>query len=167
MATLTADQFEERLARYLYETSEEARAVRVGTKETSELAAVVARYADLFGREQHAALRDEAESTTDDDERERLVRLREACAGGVVMAELADLVDQLENETLAQRVEFRGESVPLRSAQASSKKQRPWQQGLCSVSKPRHCRFHPRYPGILAFRFQLGRVRGRQKECAN
>ena len=33
------------------------RAVRVGEKETSEQAAIVARYADLFTREQHAALR--------------------------------------------------------------------------------------------------------------
>ena len=42
---LTADGFEATLARYLFERSEEARAVRVGVKETSEQAAIVARYA--------------------------------------------------------------------------------------------------------------------------
>src|SRR5918996_1198613 len=57
MAVLTADEFEQRLARFLFERSEEARAVRVGEKETSEQAAIVARYADLFTREQHEGLR--------------------------------------------------------------------------------------------------------------
>ena len=41
-----------RLRRYVFERSEEARAVRVGEKETSEQAQIVARYADLFSREQ-------------------------------------------------------------------------------------------------------------------
>ena len=59
MAVLTALQFEERLNRYLYERAEEARAVRVGEKETSEQAEIVARYADLFTRGQHESLRDE------------------------------------------------------------------------------------------------------------
>jgi len=59
LAALTALQFEERLNRYLYERAEEARAVRVGEKETSEQAEIVARYANLFTREQHDALRDE------------------------------------------------------------------------------------------------------------
>jgi hypothetical protein len=109
--------FEERLNRYLYERAEEARAVRVGEKETSEQAEIVARYADLFTREQHDALREEEESAAG-DERERLYRLREACLGGIVVAELAERSDRFENEFLAARVEFRGESLPLRSAQA-------------------------------------------------
>ena len=46
------------------------------------------------------------------------LRLREACAGGVVSLELADAYDELQNKLLAERVEFRGESMPLRSAQA-------------------------------------------------
>jgi hypothetical protein len=117
LAALTALQFEERLNRYLYERAEEARAVRVGEKETSEQAEIVARYADLFTREQHEALRDEEEAALD-DERERLYRLREACLGGIVVAELAERMDRLENEFLAARVDFRGESLPLRSAQA-------------------------------------------------
>ena len=45
-------EFEEQLQRYLYERSEEGRAVRVGEKEVSEQAAIVARYADLFSRDQ-------------------------------------------------------------------------------------------------------------------
>jgi hypothetical protein len=110
-------QFEERLNRYLYERAEEARAVRVGEKETSEQAEIVARYADLFTREQHECLRDE-EAQAAGDERERLYRLREACLGGIVVADLAERMDRFENEFLAARVEFRGESLPLRSAQA-------------------------------------------------
>jgi hypothetical protein len=112
-AVRTPAEYEQALQRYLYERSEEGRAVRVGEKEVSEQAAIVARYADLFTREQHAVLAAEAESGD-----ERLVRLREACAGGVVMAELAEQVDALENAILGARVEFRGEPLPLRSAQA-------------------------------------------------
>ncbi len=59
--------------------------MRVGEKELSEHAAIVARYADLFTREQFAALSDEVEGAAGDD-RERLVRLAEACEGGLVVA---------------------------------------------------------------------------------
>jgi hypothetical protein len=110
LTPLDAGAFEERLARFLFERSEEARAVRVGEKETSEQAAIVARYADLFTREQLGALEDGGD--------ERVYRLREACLGGIVVSELAERADQLENAILAERVEFRGESLPLRSAQA-------------------------------------------------
>jgi len=108
--TLEADGFEKRLARFLFERSEEARAVRVGEKETSEQASIVARYADLFTRDQLERL--------DDSGDERTYRLREACLGGIIVAELADRTDELENAILAERVEFRGEEHPLRSAQA-------------------------------------------------
>src|SRR5919199_1985809 len=117
MESVTPEHFEAELARYLYESAEEARAVRVGTKDTSEQAAIVARYDRLFTREQHATLRD-AEAEAPADQRERLLRLREACAGGILMRELADAVDELENAILAERVEFGGESMPLRAAQA-------------------------------------------------
>jgi hypothetical protein len=113
----TPDRFEEELARFLYERSEEARAVRVGEKEASEQAAIVERYADLFTRGQHEALRS-AEEEAGAGERERLFRLREACAGGIVVRELAEESDRLENAILAERIEFGGESLPLRSAQA-------------------------------------------------
>ena len=96
----TPEEFEGQLARFLYERSEEARAVRVGEKETSEQAAIVARYEDLFSREQHDALRAAEEGTRGED-RERLFRLREACAGGIVVRELADESDKLENAILA------------------------------------------------------------------
>src|SRR5439155_68250 len=52
-------EFEQQLQRYLYERSEEGRAVRVGEKEVSEQAAIVARYADLFSRDQLQTLREE------------------------------------------------------------------------------------------------------------
>jgi hypothetical protein len=114
---LAAGRFEGRLRRYLHESSEESRAVRVGEKDVSEHAAIVARYADLFTREQHAALR-EAEEASAGDERERLLRLREACAGGIASLELAELYDELQNAILAERIDFQGESLPLRAAQA-------------------------------------------------
>ena len=116
-AVLAPDAFEERLTSYLYERSEEARAVRVGEKETSEQAAIVARYADLFTRPQRDVLHD-AERSAPEDERERLYRLRATCEGGIVVAELAERSDALENALLAARVEWRGEELPLRTAQA-------------------------------------------------
>lgn len=115
--TLTPGDFEERFRRYVYERSEEGRAVRVGEKETSEQAAIVARYADLFTRAQRDVIA-EAESAAVGDERERLFRLREACEGGILAAELAERSDELQNAILATKVEFQGEELPLLSAQA-------------------------------------------------
>jgi hypothetical protein len=110
-------EYEDRLRRYLYERSEEGRAVRVGEKEVSEQAAIVARYGDLFSREQLDALRD-AEEEASGEEQERLYRLRKTCEAGLVTAELAERDDALENAILAARVTFRGEEMPLRTAQA-------------------------------------------------
>ncbi|HZT92636.1 MAG TPA: hypothetical protein VFA05_11415 [Gaiellaceae bacterium] len=116
-AVLDPTQFESRLERYLYERSEEWRAVRVGEKEVSEQAEIVRRYADLFSREQLDALRD-AEDAAAGDERERLYRLRKTCESGLVAAQLAEREDELENKLLAERVTFDGEEMPLRTAQA-------------------------------------------------
>jgi hypothetical protein len=110
-------EFEEQLQRYLYERSEEGRAVRVGEKEVSEQAAIVARYADLFSRDQLRALRDE-EARADGEQREWLYRLRKTCESGLIAAELAERDDELENAILAARVSHRGEELPLRSAVA-------------------------------------------------
>jgi hypothetical protein len=110
-------EFEEQLQRYLYERSEEGRAVRVGEKEISEQAAIVARYADLFSRDQLRALREEEEQA-EGEQREWLYRLRKTCESGLVAAELAEKDDELENAILAARVEFKGEELPLRSALA-------------------------------------------------
>src|SRR5438094_2656108 len=110
-------EFEQQLQRYLYERSEEGRAVRVGEKEVSEQAAIVARYADLFSREQLQALREE-EQTSDGDRREWLYRLHKTCESGLIAAELAERDDELENALLAARVTFKGEELPLRSALA-------------------------------------------------
>jgi len=110
-------EFEERLRSYYFERSEEERAVRVGEKEISEQAAIVERYADLFSRPQLEALR-AAEEEASDDERERLVRLRLTCEEGLADAELTAREDELENGLLAARVDWEGEELPLRSAQA-------------------------------------------------
>ncbi len=110
-------EFEEQLQRYLYERSEEGRAVRVGEKEVSEQAAIVARYADLFSRDQLRALRDE-EARAEGDQREWLYRLRKTCESGLLAAELAERDDELENDFLAARLNFKGDELPLRSALA-------------------------------------------------
>ena len=115
---MTPDQFEERLAQFLFERSEEARAVRVGEKETSEQAAIVARYEDLFTREQYVELKEAEDTAPEGEARERLFRLRDTCGGGLIVRELAEESDRLENDVLAARVEFKGETVPLRTAQA-------------------------------------------------
>jgi hypothetical protein len=117
-AVRSPTEFEARLQRFLYERAEEARAVQVGEKEVSEQAAIVARYADLFQREQLAALQEAEDGARDADEREHLYRLRKTCEGGFVAAELADRQDELANSILAERVRFRGEELPLRTAQA-------------------------------------------------
>jgi hypothetical protein len=114
---LGTTDFQARLERYLFERSEEWRAVRVGEKETSEQAEIVRRYADLFSREQLDALR-ESEEGSSGDERELLYRLRKTCESGLVSAELAEREDELENRFLAERVTFQGEEMPLRNAQA-------------------------------------------------
>ena len=113
----TPVEYEERLARYLFERSEEGRAVRVGEKETSEQAAIVERYRDLFTAGQLDVLR-EAEEGAAGDERELLYRLRKTCEAGIVSAELAAREDELENRILAARIDWRGEELPLRTAQA-------------------------------------------------
>src|SRR5436309_5990555 len=111
-------EYEERLQKYLYERAEEGRAVRVGEKEISEQAAIVARYGDLFSRAQLSSLRDCEEHASDEDERERLYRLRKTCEGGLAAAELAEEEDAFENKILAARVTWKGEEMPLRNAQA-------------------------------------------------
>jgi hypothetical protein len=111
-------EYEEELQKYLYERSEEGRAVRVGEKETSEQAAIVARYADLFSRAQLAALHEDEQQASDDDERERLYRLRKTCEGGLASAELAEAEDAFDNKFLAARLTWKGEEMPLRNAQA-------------------------------------------------
>jgi hypothetical protein len=110
--------YESRLQRYLFERAEEGRAVRVGEKEVSERAEIVARYAELFTREQLEALRRAEAESGAGEERERLYRLRKTCEAGLIAAELASREDALENAILAARVEFKGEQLPLRTAQA-------------------------------------------------
>jgi hypothetical protein len=117
LSILAPEEFESRLARYLFERSEEGRAVRVGEKEVSEQAEIVRRYADLFSREQLDALR-AAEESESGDRRELLYRLRKTCELGLVAAELAEREDELENRLLQTRVTFKGEEMPLRNAQA-------------------------------------------------
>jgi hypothetical protein len=116
-AVRNAADYEARLQQYVFERAEEGRAVRVGEKEVSEQAAIIARYRDLFTRPQLDALR-EAEAALDGDERERLYRLRKTCEAGVIAAELAEREDALENAILAARITFRSEELPLRAAQA-------------------------------------------------
>lgn len=114
----SAAEYESRVQRYLFERSEEWRAVRVGEKETSEQAAIVARYTDLFTREQLDALREAMGSAPSEDDRERLYRLAKMCESGIISAQMAEREDALENAILAARIVHRGEEMPLRTAQA-------------------------------------------------
>jgi hypothetical protein len=116
-AVRTPAEYEAELQRYLFERAEEGRAVRVGEKEVSERAEIVARYRELFTREQLGALKD-AEDSLSGVERERVYRLRKTCESGLVDIELSEREDALENAILAARVPFRGDELPLRSAQA-------------------------------------------------
>jgi hypothetical protein len=116
-AVRTPAEYEAELRRYLFERAEEGRAVRVGEKEVSERAEIVARYRDLFTREQLEALK-EAEGGKTGVERERVYRLRKTCESGLADIELSEREDALENAILAARVDYRGEELPLRSAQA-------------------------------------------------
>jgi hypothetical protein len=116
-AVRTPAEYEAELQRYLFERAEEGRAVRVGEKEISERAEIVARYRDLFTREQLDGLKD-AEAGLEGIERERVYRLRKTCEAGLVDIELSEREDAFENAVLARRIEFRGEELPLRSAQA-------------------------------------------------
>jgi hypothetical protein len=116
-SVLSPTDFGAELEKYLYERSEEWRAVRVGEKEVSEQAEIVRRYAGLFTRDQLDALRT-AEDSASADDRELLYRLRKTCEGGLASAELAEREDELENRFLAERVTFQGEEMPLRNAQA-------------------------------------------------
>src|SRR5437764_11591147 len=117
-AVRTPAEYESQLRRYRSDRSEEGRAVRVGEKEVSERAEIVARYRDLFSREQLEALRAAEENASAGDERERLYRLRKTCEAGVVSAEMAEREDALENAVLAARIDFKGEELPIRSVQA-------------------------------------------------
>ena len=86
----------------------------MGEKETSEQAAIVARYADLFTREQLETLAG-AEAAAAGDDREEIARLRLTCQEGIVDRELAEREDALENALLAARVALgrRRASAPL------------------------------------------------------
>jgi hypothetical protein len=117
VSALSVGDFERRLEQYGIERSEEARAVRVGEKETSEQAAIVARHADLFTREQLESLR-AAEEGAPDGDRESVARLRLECQEGLVDRELAEREDALENALLAARVPWDEAELPLRAAQA-------------------------------------------------
>src|SRR3954463_5791302 len=99
-SVLSPTEFQSRLEKYLYERSEEWRAVRVGEKETSEQAEIVRRYADLFSPAQLDVLR-EADGAPDGALREQLCRLRKTCESGLIAQTLAEREDELENRLLA------------------------------------------------------------------
>ena len=117
-AVRTPQEYEDAYEAYYAEAAEEVRAVRVGEKDTSEQAGIVARHADLFTADQLDALRAAEAEAIEADERERLYRLRRACESGIVDAELAAREDELENAILAARLTFDGGELPLRAAQA-------------------------------------------------
>jgi hypothetical protein len=118
VTALVPDEFETRLRDYLFARAEETRAVRAGVKSKSELATIVARYADLFTREQHDALEEARQAELVADERERLYRLRLTCESGLIVAQIAPLHDALQNAELAMEVEHDGGTIPFRTGSA-------------------------------------------------
>jgi hypothetical protein len=155
-AARTAAEYVSRLQQYYFERAEEARAVRVGEKEVSEQAAIVARYRDLFTRPQLESLEQE-ERGAGGDERERLYRLRKTCEGGLISAELAEQEDALENAILGARITFRGEELPLRSAQARLAVLDAYadREELGALEREGSARFNPDRRAILEAREQL------------
>jgi hypothetical protein len=117
-AVRNAQEYEDAYRVYYVEAAEEFRAVRVGEKETSEQAAIVARHAHLFTREQLDELHAAEVAAPDPDERELRYRLRRTCEAGIADAELAAREDELANALLAARLTFDGEELPLRTADA-------------------------------------------------
>ncbi len=152
-AVRTPAEFESRLREYVRERMEEGRAVRVGEKEVSEQAAIVARYADLFSQAQLEALR-EAEDAAAGDDRERLYRLRKTCESGLVEAVLAERYDALENALLAARISFRGEEMPLRTAEAKLAVLPAYadREELGELERTASARFNPQRAELLAAR---------------
>ena len=117
-AVRSPEEYENAYEAYYAEAAEELRAVRVGEKETSEQAAIVARHADLFTEDQLGVLCAAEADASAVDERERVYRLRRTCEAGIVDAQLAAREDELENALLAARLTFDGDELPLRTAEA-------------------------------------------------
>jgi hypothetical protein len=152
----TSAEYESRLHDYYVEASEEYRAVRVGEKETSEQAAIVARYADLFTREQLEALRSE-EAAAGAEDGERLYRLRKTCEVGLVDRELAAREDELENALLGARVTFCGEEMPLRAAEARTAVEPDYRdrEELGELEREASAAFNPQRVDLLRAREDL------------
>ena len=156
-AVRSPEEYEAAYRAYYSEASEEYRAVRVGEKETSEQAAIVARHADLFTRPQLDALRAAEDAASGEEERERLYRLRLACEGGIVEAALAERDDALENAILAARLRFRGEEMPLRSAEAQLAVLPEYaaREELGAIERELNASFNPARAELLAAREEL------------
>ena len=167
-AVRDAADYEARLQQYYFERAEEARAVRVGEKEVSEQAAIVARYRDLFSRPQIEALRD-AEDAANGEDHERLYRLRKTCEAGVISAEIAEQEDALENAILGAQVTFHGEAMPLRAAQAKLAVLESYadREELGELERATSAAFNPNRRTLLEAREQLeGDVSGERDPVA-
>ena len=90
--------------------------MRVGEKETSEHAAIVERYADLFTREQYDGL---AARTGEGTATSALFRLREACAAASIVARAGRAPTTTCRTSSSRRASSSAaRSMPLRTAQA-------------------------------------------------
>jgi hypothetical protein len=63
-------------------------------------------------------LRDAVHAEKSADVRERLYRLQKTCESGLIVTRIAPLQDALQNAELAAQVEYRGQTIPLRTASA-------------------------------------------------
>ncbi len=153
----TPHEYEAAYRAYYVEAAEESRAVIVGEKEKSEQAAIVARHAELFTGDQLEALRAGEADAEDAGERERVHRLRRTCESGLVDAELAEREDELENAVLAARLEFDGEELPLRAAEAKLAVLADYgrREELGEVARELDASFNDGRAGLLAARNDL------------
>ena len=118
-SVLSPTEFEARLERYLFERSEEGRAVRVGEKEIVRA-----------GRDRRAATPTSSAASSSTrcarprsaaagDERELLYRLRKTCESGLDLgASSPSARTSSRTGCSPTRVTFHGEEMPLRNAQA-------------------------------------------------
>lgn len=95
-----------------YELATEGRLARVGLKERQELAPIVARYRDLYSREQIAAAQQEMEAAQG-ERREELTRLYVALLDGYVDARVAGLNDELVSSLAAATASVDGQAYPF------------------------------------------------------
>ncbi|TAK35159.1 MAG: hypothetical protein EPO21_06800 [Chloroflexota bacterium] len=104
-------RLERRLGKCMYELATESRLVRAGLKDTSEMSAIIERYADLYEPEVVRFAEQAYRSAADTDACERRRRLYLALLDFAMERPIAALRDALAERLLRRFVEVDGESI--------------------------------------------------------